>query len=186
MSLARKIAQLHGLQNYLSTLLSVGAAPFVARSGQVVQSVFQVNTANTVLTAFITSGNTAPQNTEGTQVLTATITPTSASNILEVEAVVQGSELANSSDSIFAALFRDAGVNAVAAGFVGGMNGGTNSLSSGLAVIRYRVVAGSTDATTFNIRAGANNGDMTLNATHLNHNLGGLIASTLTVREISA
>lgn len=66
------------------------------------------------------------------------------------------------------------------------MNGGTNSLSSGLAVIRYRVAAGSTAATTFNVRAGANNGNMTLNVSHLNHNLGGLIASTLTVREISA
>lgn len=34
--------------------------------------------------------------------------------------------------------------------------------------------------------AGNNTGSMTLNATHQNINLGGLIASTLTVREISA
>lgn len=185
MSLGRKIAQLSGLQTYLSALLSVGAAPFLARSGQVVQSVFQSNSANTVI-ATIPADSTVPQSTEGTQVLTATITPTSAGSILEVEAVVHGSELTNVGDSILIALFRDAGVNAVAASFVGGMNGGGNFLTSGSAVIRYRVSAGSTAATTFSVRAGNNNGSMTLNVTHQNINLGGLIASTLTVREISA
>lgn len=53
MSLAAKISQLSGLQNYLSALLNVGAAPFVARSGQVVQSVSPSNTANTVISATI-------------------------------------------------------------------------------------------------------------------------------------
>ena len=186
MSLASKIAALGGLHTYLSALLSVGAAPFVARSGQVVQSVFQTNSANTVISATIPADSTAPQNAEGTQILTATITPTAAASILEVEAVVHGSELTNVGDSILIALFRDAGVNAVAASFVGGMNGGGNHLTSGSAVLRYRVVAGSTAATTFNVRAGNNTGSMTLNATHQNINLGGLIASTLTVREISA
>ena len=186
MSLANKIAQLRGLQNYLSALLSVGAAPFVARSGQVVQSVFQTNAANTVISATIPADSTIPQSSEGTQVLTATITPTSSGNTLEVEAVVHGSELTNVGDSILVALFRDAGADAVAASFVGGMNGGGNNLTSGTAVIRYRVAAGSTAATTFTVRAGNNTGSMTLNATHQNINLGGLIASTLTVREISS
>jgi hypothetical protein len=154
MSLAVKIAQLSGLQNYLSQLLSVGAAPFVARSGQVVQSVFQSNTDNTVISATIPADSTIPQNTEGTQVLTATITPTSAGSLLDVEAVVHGSELTNVGDSILAALFRDSGADAVAASFVGGMNGGGNHLTSGSALIRYRVVAGSTAATTFNVRVG--------------------------------
>lgn len=118
--------------------------------------------------------------------ISATITPTAAGNTLEVEAVVHGSELTNVGDSILVALFRDGGANAVAASFVGGMNGGGNFLTSGTAVIRYRVAAGSTAATTFTVRAGNNTGSMTLNATHQNINLGGLIASTLTVREISA
>lgn len=74
MSLASKIAQLSGLQTYLSALLSVWAAPFVARSGQVVQSVFQGSAANTVISATIPSESTIPQVTEGAHVLVAAIT----------------------------------------------------------------------------------------------------------------
>lgn len=155
-------------------------------SGAAVQVVSASNAANTVISATIPADNTIPQITEGTQVLTATITPTSADSILQVDAVVHGSELTNVGDSILAALFRDAGANAVAAGFIGGMNGGGNFLTSGTAVIRYRVVAGSVAATTFTVRAGNNTGSMTLNATHQNINLGGLIASSLTITEIKA
>lgn len=155
-------------------------------AGAVAQVVFASNAANTVISATIPADNTIPQNTEGTQVLSAAITPTSATSILQVEAVVHASELTNVGDSILAALFRDSGANAVAASFVGGMNGGGNYLTSGAAVIRYRVVAGSTASTTFTVRAGNNAGSMTLNTTHQNINLGGLIASTLTVTEILA
>lgn len=155
-------------------------------AGAVSQVVFASNSANTVISATIPADSTIPQNTEGTQVLSATITPTSATSILQVEAVVHGSELTNVGDSILAALFRDSGANAVAASFVGGMNGGGNYLTSGTAIIRYRVVSGSTAATTFNVRAGNNVGSMTLNATHQNINLGGVIASTLTITEIQA
>lgn len=170
MSLARQIANIVGLK----------------LSGDTIQVVSNVNSANTVLSTAIPADNTIPQNTEGTQILSATITPTSASNFLEVEAVVHGSELTNVGDSIFAALFRDSGANAVAAAMVGGMNGGTNNLTSGSAIIKYRVAAGSTAATTFTVRAGNNNGAMTLNVTHQNINLGGLIVSTLTVTERKA
>ena len=162
------------------------AAASVKLAGDLVQTVFTSNSANTVISATIPADSTAPQITEGTQVLSAAITPTSATSILQVEAAVHASELTNVGDSIIAALFRDAGASAVAASFIGGMNGGANHLTSGTAVIRYRVVAGSTAATTFTVRAGNNAGSMTLNVTHQNINLGGMIASTLTVTEIQA
>lgn len=164
--------------------LEASIQPNVKLAGDVVQSVFASNAANTVISATIPADNTIPQISEGTQILSASITPTSTASILQVEAVVHGSELTNVGDSIIAALFRDSGANAIAAGFVGGMNGGGNHLTSGTAVIRYQVVAGSTSPTTFTVRAGNNTGSMTLNATHQNINLGGLIASTLTVTEI--
>lgn len=162
------------------------AAPVTVRTGVQVQSVYATNAANTVISANIPADNTVPQNTEGTQVLTASITPSSAANYILIEAIVQGSELTNVGDSIFAALFRDSGVSAIASGFVGGMNGGVNNQTSGSAVIKHRVLAGSTTATTFTVRAGNNNGSFTLNATHMNINLGGTIVSSLTLTEVSA
>lgn len=161
-------------------------AAIVPRSGEIVKIAYAETFANTVLTVAIPSDNTIPQVTEGTQVLTASITPTSASNTLLVEAMITATELTNVGDSIFAAVFRDGGANAIASGIVGGMNGGTNSLTSGLAVVRFRVSAGSTSSTTFTVRVGNNNGSCTLNVNHLNHTLGATIVSSLTISEIKA
>ena len=81
------VARVQGLgaQATKSTVTSgdVDSTVNIRRVGQVVRSVFQSDAANTVISATIPSDNTVPQNTEGTQVLTATITPTSASSILE-------------------------------------------------------------------------------------------------------
>jgi hypothetical protein len=154
--------------------------------GDVVKVVYAENAANTVLSVAIPADNTIPQVTEGTQVLSATITPAAASNFLFIEVAVNASELTNTGDSIFAAVFRDGAANAIATAIVGGMNGGTNSLTSGLAYVKFRVPASSTAATTFTVRVGNNVGSCTLNVTHQNINLGATILSTLTVTEIKA
>jgi hypothetical protein len=162
------------------------AAAALKLPGDTVQVAYAENSANTVISTVIPADNTIPQVTEGTQVLSASITPTAAENYLLVEATITASELTNVGDSIIAAVFRDGGANAVSSGVVGGMNGGGNHLTSGLALVRFRIPAGSTAATTFTVRVGNNTGSCTLNATHQNINLGGTIISTLTITEIKA
>jgi len=169
-----------------SAAAAAALAGNVKLPGDTVQVAYAETAANTVLSTVIPADNTIPQVTEGTQVLSASITPTSASNFLLVEAMITASELTNVGDSIIAAVFRDGAANAVSSGIVGGMNGGTNNLTSGLALVRFRVLAGSTSATTFTVRVGNNVGACTLNATHQNINLGATILSTLTITEIKA
>lgn len=124
--------------------------------------------------------NTVPQNTEGTELMTVSITPKSATSILEIEVHVVGAS-ETSSDFATVALFRDSTANAVACcpAFVTGFPA-TFSL-------RFQVVSGSTSATTFKVRAGCNSYRFHFNgANGYGAVLGGTCASSITVREIGA
>lgn len=93
--------------------------------------------------------NTIPQNTEGDQVLSATITPVSATSrlIIEVELMVSR----GNSDTITMALFQDSTANALkAVGFDVAGSAPT------VATMRYVMTSGTTSATTFKIRVGSN------------------------------
>lgn len=93
-----------------------------------------------------------PEITEGDQVLTATITPKHATDILLIEFTCPyGNEL--NSNATFA-LFKDATVNALASVW-GGYDGGAGiTTPNANAVLRHVMVAGTTAATTFQVRAG--------------------------------
>ena len=154
--------------------------------GSVVQVVYSelFGPVNLTSSNLIPADNTIPQSNEGVEILSATITPQKATNYLLVEAYVFGAEPANTGDYITCPLFRDSGTDAVAVGVIASMGGGANSLTTGYAVIRYRVLAGSTAATTFKVRAGNNSGASYINATHQNLNYGNKLLSSLTVTEI--
>lgn len=157
-----------------------------ATHGSVVQVQYAEVFGSVTLSSTIPGDNTIPQSNEGTEVLSVSITPKKATNYLLVEAVLFGAEQSNVGDYIFCPLFRDAGADALAVGVIGSMTGGGNYLTSGCAIVRYRVLAGSTSATTFKVRAGSDVGTTYLNLTHTNKTLGGKISSTLTVTEIEA
>lgn len=182
---AHAIGEVTGLQAALDGKAETGHS-HARNVGSQVQQVFATTNANTTLSTVIPADSTAPQSTEGTQVLTASITPTSASNWLVVDVTVYAAETSNVGDLIIAALFRDSGADAVAVGTIGGMNGGGNYLTAGVTVFRYRVAAGATTATTFTVRVGNNAGAAALNVSHQGHNFGGLLSSTLTVTEVQA
>ena len=94
------------------------------------------------------SGDTIPQNTDGVEVLTATITPTDSNNIIEINF---SSMVVSASDSHGAvALFQDSTANALAVS--GAWLPGDESGYMGLS---YYMTAGTTSATTFKIRAGS-------------------------------
>ena len=100
-------------------------------------------------TASIPSDGTIPQISEGTQALTASITPTSATNILRV--TVSGTIATSGDGTVTVALFRDSTADAVKAQFLYTAIASDSSYCTGFV---YRVVAGSVSSTTFSVRVG--------------------------------
>lgn len=147
-------------------------------AGAVIQSVAATYASNADLSTTIPSDDTIPQNTEGTEVVTISITPTSASSTIEIE--FRGMGAASGSANLVAALFKDSGANALAVstGIAGSVN-----LPGPIGII-YQESAGSTSARTYKIRVGANTGTCRLNGTTTARLYGGTSAATLVVREI--
>lgn len=86
--------------------------------------------------------NTIPQITEGTQILSRSITPTSASSTLVIDVTVAAAS-DSTSRNIGVALFQDATANALA---------GTMDASS--CTLRHIMAAGTVASTTFTVRVG--------------------------------
>lgn len=152
----------------------------VKLAGDDVQTVTSFTGAVASGTTVIPHDDTIPQITEGDQYLSVAITPTSATNILEIEAQLH---LSNSvaSNNVIAALFQDSTANALAAV--------AHTQSVNLAPvqmnIRWRMVAGTTSATTFKVRAGGSSaGTTTFNGSSAARIFGGVANSYIIVREI--
>ena len=132
-------------------------------------------------TITIPNDDTIPQNTEGDEYMTLAITPTSATNKLEIDIVWHGSN-SNTDAAMFAALFQDSIANSLSVGW-----GGRNSSSQARTEIKFThvMVAGTTSLTTFKVRAGAGNaGTTTFNGAASSRQFGGVLASSITIKEI--
>lgn|SRR3990167_3034756 len=115
-----------------------------AAVGFLVDHVISEVSTTATTTSIIAHDDTIPQNTEGVEITTVTITPKASTNILMINCVI----MANSSATgATVALFRDSTADAIAAMATEGTD--LNVLSVGT-----RVVAGSTSATTFKVRGG--------------------------------
>lgn len=133
-------------------------------------------------TTSIPNDNTIPQITEGDQYMSQAITPTSAANVLNVEA--QGVFSHSSAVRLIMALFQDAGANALAT--VSQVVSSTTLMlpSTRLA---YAGLAAGTASTTFRIRAGGTTGaTMTFNGEVGGALFNGTLNSYLRVRELMA
>jgi len=116
-----------------------------AKFGQVI---YVANSAAASGTTLMPSDNTIPQITEGTQFLSASITPTNAASILEIEVYAQLTHTVAA--WITGALFQNATANALTAST---MNSAIANSGGGL-LLKYRMTAGTTASTTFSFRAG--------------------------------
>lgn len=94
------------------------------------------------ITTVLPYDNTIPQNTEGDQVLSLAITPTSATSTLIIDINVTAASN-STSRTVGMALFQDSTANALAA------TEDTNSCN-----LRHVMTSGTTSATTFNVRVG--------------------------------
>jgi len=157
------------------TTTTVTATSF-AQWQQVRANTASVITCNTI----IPEDNTIPQNTEGNQVVTVSITPKVSSNILRIQANISGTSSTTNTPCL--ALFQDTTANAIACTYTtGGATGYSTNLS-----IDYYMTAGTTSSTTFKVRAGPSTGTYYVNGDGSGNRLyGGVSLATLIVTEYS-
>lgn len=161
---------------------SLGAAAVTSPAvavGMAVQIVSTNYSAVATGTTIIPADDTIPQNTEGDQYMSQTITPKATTNRLRIEATIQGSHSASTSD-LLAALFQDATSNALACDFQ------TFTLSTACLVLKltHDMAAGTIAATTFKVRVGAaQSGTTTFNGQAGARRQGGVTLSNLTITE---
>lgn len=127
---------------------ALGSVNASVAAGFVVQQAYAELGTSSTTTTVLPADTTVPQNTEGAEILTVSITPKSATNQLLVE-VNTMLLVATDTISAVAAIFRDTTADAIAAG----MNGYDTTEAQTLA-FAVRVSAGSTSATTFKLRVG--------------------------------
>ena len=135
------------------------------------------NGAAQTMTATISPDDTIPQITEGTQVLSASITPLSADSSLVVMAHVQ---CANSSNNVItAALFKDSGSDAIATAMSAPGTGASTMIS-----LMHVESSANTTAREYKVRIGPSGGTLTFQGDGGNNKLGGTLASRITITEI--
>lgn len=152
-----------------------------AISGGIIQVQSQFTGAVATGTTLIPNDDTIPQITEGDEYLTVTITPTSATSILEIDVQIAGS--LNSGAISAMALFKVGTSDALCATYFGANGSGI----LGVGTLGWRIVAGSTSAQTFKVRAGPSSAaaTFTFNGSAGARRFGGVMNSFLVVKEIA-
>jgi len=118
-------------------------------AGVLVQNVYSEYTANSNLTTVIPLDDTIPQNTEGTEVLTVTITPKKATNKIRLRFSAFGGAAAGAMGCVVA-LFKDSGADAICTS----MQWFRDNDSPNTLYLEFEETAGSTTARTYRIRVG--------------------------------
>jgi hypothetical protein len=166
-----------------TTVLQGGSA---ISSGSVVSRAYGSYATSADLTTVIPLDDTIPQITEGTEVVTAAITPSSASNRVRATftTMVAGDDT-NTIQYAVAALFRDATANAIYATAVKVVP--EVGADVGLAILSFvfEHVPGTTSSTTYRVRVGPDAGDpIRLNGTAAARLFGGVAQASLVLEEI--
>ena len=154
---------------------------FATISGTLVQRQYSAVLTVSTLTTQIPLDDTAPQNTEGDQITTVTITPTSATNRLRIKAIIPFFS-ASSAATVCAALFQDSTANALNAAAIYA----ASTDPKGPLKVEWDMAAGTTSATTFKLRSGPSSGVTvyTLANSAGTRRFGGVAAVYLTVDEV--
>ena len=153
----------------------------VTASKQLIQNLNTMTGAVATGTTTIPNDDTIPQNTEGNQFMTLAITPTSATSVLEIN--VHAFTAHGSAAYHIIALFQDTTANAIATimSYVSTSNPGPSQS------LFHRMVSGTTSATTFKVRIGCEaGGTITFNGEVSGRRMGGVMASSITIKEYTA
>ena len=159
-----------------------GATVTGLSAGKVLQVVTTKSQALVSSTSIISFETATPfANTQGVEMLTATITPNATANRLVVVCSFVGTTESGTVPTI--ALWQDSDTNAIAAA-----NSCTNGTDSGGHIgLIWEQAAGTTSATTFKIRGGVNSAStFYMNGRNAGVKWGGVPISTLQIWEIEA
>jgi hypothetical protein len=152
-------------------------------TGKVLQMVYVFTGAYATGSTTIPFDDTIPQITEGNEVMTLAITPTSATSKLLVNVDVSGAS--NVQGNWTAALFRDSTANALAAAQTKQSDVNPDHLDH--LHLTWVADASSTSATTFKVRCGQTSaGDWYFNGQNASRWFGGVSNSGITITEIGA
>lgn len=148
-------------------------------SGLLVQHVYAEDRTYQTVSATVPHDDTIMQNTEGTEIVTVSITPLSASSILEVT----GHVVFNSGSTSYIAfgLFRDSIADALDVS----CSALTGSDYCDTIPLHHRVVAGSVSLTTFKLRAGPQSGSIYINGNSGGRIQGGAYKTYIQVKELT-
>ena len=172
----------------ISTISSAGLATGgIGRSNMYTGAVLQVVNANLAsffsTTSTIPLDDTIPQITEGAEILTCAITPTSATSKLYINVVFNTCASVTGALSTIA-LFQDSTANALIACW--GATSTANNPPPPM-TLSYSMTSGTTSSTTFRVRGGMNSaGTFQINGASGARYLGGSLISSITITEISA
>lgn len=161
--------------------VAAGAAAALKKTGDTVQVLNTQTGAVATGTTTIPWDDTIPQITEGTEFMTLAITPTSATNILQIDVVANLN--VSAVNYVIGALFQDSTANALDAVAVY-QEGASRAMQVKLS---FRMVAGTIAATTFRFRAGTGGAaTLTFNGEVGARKFGGVMLSSITITEIKA
>jgi len=150
--------------------------------GGIVQVVNTQTGAFSSGTTLIPNDDTIPQITEGFEVMTRTITPKFSTSKLLINVVCHISASVNSLPTT--ALFLGTTADAIACSFSHAMGQANYPKVHNF---NHFMTAGSTSELTFRVRTGCNNaGTVTFNGREGSRRRGGVLASSITIMEISA
>lgn len=148
-------------------------------SRPVAQIVTATNSTYTTCGTILPYDNSIPQNTEGDEVLTAAITPVSATSTLRIDVNLLVSQAA-ANGIISGAIFVDTTASAI---YAGSLSVGTTGRMETLRLVHY-VSAGSTSARTYKVRVGSSAAtDTMLNGDDSSRLFGGVAISSMEVTE---
>ena len=171
-----------GTPNQLMKTDGSGQLGWATDSGKVLQMVYVYTGAYATGSTTMPFDDTIPQNTEGNEVMTLAITPTSASSKLLINVDVCGSS--DVQGNWPAALFRDSTANALTATQVKASN--VTADQNDHCHLSWIADSSSTSATTFKVRCGQNNaGAWYFNGENGSRLFGGVANSGITIMEIS-
>jgi hypothetical protein len=127
---------------------------------------------------------TIPQDSEGFQVMTLNITPTSVTNIIRIEASIQSWSAGTNVQGACAIFRASFGANALAVVSMGPQVTGNGGCFSSF--MRFQEVVGSLSMQTYNVRIGGNDGSTVyFNDQSALGKYGGKINSHMTLTEIA-
>jgi hypothetical protein len=171
-------AELDVVSAAASAAAVAAAAASAKQAGDVVKVVNTQTGAVASTTTVLPFDDTIPQNTEGAEFFTRTITPASATNKLRIDVVFNGSP--STTSYVTVALFKDSDASALAVGSHYAANGEYVQT-----VFTFFMDAGTTSEITFKVRAGLHvAGTLTMNGDGGARRLGGILYSSITITEI--